>query len=52
MSCCGGSNNQSDKRMKEWGNEENQSQAGLKQNPMLIIAVLLFLGFIVYKFVI
>lgn len=52
MGCCGGSNNQSDKHMKEWGNEENKDQTGIKQNPMLIIVVLLFLGLIVYKFVI
>lgn len=52
MGCCGGSNNQSDKQMKEWGNEENQNQTVLKQNPMLIIAVLLLLGLIVYKFII
>ena len=55
MGCCGGSNNQSDNRnkpMKEWGTEKNNDHAGLKQNPLLIIAAVLLIVLIVYKFVI
>lgn len=51
MGCCGGSNNRSNKKIKEWGDEESNKQMSLKQNPMLIIPGILILGFIVYKII-
>ena len=51
MGCCGGSNKQGNKKIKEWGNEKSQNKISLKQN-LKTISVLLFLGFIIYKFII
>lgn len=50
MSCCNG-NNRSNKKVKEWGNKESQNQIALKQNIRLIIPALLFLAFIIYKYI-
>lgn len=52
MGCCGGGNHQSNRKVKEWGNENHQDNPGAKSNPILIIAGLLLLGLIIYKFVI
>lgn len=50
MSCCSG-NNRSNKKVKEWGNEESQNQIALRQKSILIVPVLLLIAFIIYKFI-
>lgn len=50
MSCCSGKD-RSNKKVKEWGNEESQNQIALKQSIRLIIPALVFLAFIIYKYI-
>ncbi len=52
MGCCGGGNQQNNRKMREWGNEDYQDSSRAKSNPILIIVGLLLLGLAIYKFVI
>jgi hypothetical protein len=47
-SCCG--DNKNNRKIKEWGNENNQGKSTVK--PVLLISGLLLIGFAIFKFVV
>ena len=51
MGCCGGGNDQNNKKIKDWGTEKQENQSSGNVNPLLILLGIIIIGILVYYFV-